>query len=112
MGYSAPMASHSAAMPAPVLADTASTLPNRFSSAALSSTQGRSLLFTTTSRWDALSATAMASSSCCSSGTEPSSSSSARDARCAALRLRSTPSRSTASPVSRMPAVSVSRSST
>ena len=37
---------------------------------------------------------------------------SASAARSAALRLRSTPSCSTASPVSRMPAVSVSRSST
>ena len=93
-------------------APSAEPEPKRTRSAAVSSTCGRSALFTSTSIRRARRAAAMASSSSRVSGAEPSSTSSASSARCAACCARSTPSRSTVSAASRMPAVSHRRSST
>ena len=78
----------------------------------MSTARGRSALFTATSRLGTWRARAMASRSASVRGREPSSTSRARDACFAAVRLRSTPMVSTASPPSRMPAVSMSRRST
>jgi len=106
------MASVSVSSPAPVAAETDSTLSKRSARAPTSSVLGRSDLLTATIRWGTVLARAMAASSSAVSSREPSSTSRARDACFAAARLRSTPMVSTASPPSRMPAVSMSRRST
>ena len=83
-GYSAATASASVSSPAPVWAEMLSTLSNRSASRPTSSRRDRSLLFTSTSRLGTFCAAAMACSSSSVSSCEPSSTSSASYARCAA----------------------------
>lgn len=111
-GKRAATVSPSASSPAPVAALTTHRWGKRLRSSSGAKARGRSDLLIRQMTRGAWAAWAMAASSSGERGAEPSSTSRARAAPSRAARLRSTPIRSTASSVSRRPAVSMSRSTT